>query len=113
MFNVAPTAHNYAARARYLVLGGTASRVIDLAVLTTFEVTGRLLVGHTLDAADPGEPVLVEQVIEAGTFAFDATCPSCPGRSQIGRLDDDTLLLVEHSASCVRFAALARRAGIR
>jgi len=103
-----------AGRIRWLVPGGSCRQILDFAELTSFEVTGRLLVGHTLDAADPREPVLVEQIIGPGdAFAFDATWPTCPGASQIGRLDGDTLLLVEHSPDCAHFAALARRAGIR
>ncbi len=107
---------------RLIVPGGTAARVIDLAspsaqppageVLTSIDVRGRFLIGHT-DAADPEAPILIPEgtiVPPSGAFHVDLVCRSCAARHQIGFLDDDTLAMVEHQPSCPELLALMDRA---
>ena len=92
-------------------------RVIDLAnndgpepvVILPVEVKGRFLIGHTWSITDPDEPVLVRQrdIMEPGPLTADLRCRGCSPRTQIGRLGDDTLALLEHQDGCPRLADLA------
>jgi hypothetical protein len=99
-------------------LTGTASAILDFAgpgkpvqpaVITSHEIAGKLIVGHTRSRDDPDAPIMVEAVVEAGTPSFNARCAECPARSTIGQLgtSGDTLLVIEHAADCPRLAAFA------
>src|SRR5215467_101134 len=72
-------------------------------------VTGRLIIGHTRSISDHAEPVLVREcdVLEPPPSGADLRCPGCVSRTQIGRLGQDTLALLEHQPGCTRMAELA------
>jgi hypothetical protein len=110
---------------RVEVEGGTAARVIDLAVphplggmdpeapltITEIAVTGTVATGHTSDLADPDAPILVrEDSISAapggGALYAEGRCPGCIARTTILRSPGQALLVLEHEAGCAEFAAL-------
>lgn len=102
------------------VQGGTCSAIIDLANPAepergghdpaapqsrgTLLVSGRLLrVGHTWALSDPDEPVFIDasaDVHPGGRAAADLRCTGCVARVDIGRLDGDTLAVLEHERGC-------------
>jgi hypothetical protein len=85
-------------------------------VLTTWQVMGPVLVGHTPDMDDPDAPIVVREGTAIlpgadGTGYADGRCGSCVAHMTIARGGDGTLLNIEHQAGCPVMAGLLRMAG--
>lgn len=81
--------------------------------LTTVQVTGVLLTGHTSSAEDA--PVIIDMTTALHprqAALADLECRSCAAQTTIGRLGSDTLAMVEHQPGCPVLAAIALRAGV-
>jgi hypothetical protein len=114
--------HNPARRLE--VEGGTAARVLDLAnphpgggmdpeaplVLTEWQVTGRVMTGHTASLDDPDAPVLIREAdisdYPGGALYVEGRCPGCIAKTAIFRDEGETLLVLEHRPSCRAFREL-------
>lgn len=114
------------ARPRITVTGddgqvlGSCARVIELAapmdgpppVLTAMQVPGPVIVGHTFDADDPGEPILADDrdTVLPGQVAHRETrCGGCTTRVLTGRAGSMLVLVIEHGRGCGWLAAEMRR----
>jgi hypothetical protein len=113
---------------RIPVAGGTASAVIDLAggtpgrgghdpgvpqIMTTLQVRGRLVVGHTRSLSDPDEPILIDPcaTIYPGGGTADLRCGQCVAKVDVGQLDGATLAVLGHEPGCRWLAGMLEQAG--
>jgi hypothetical protein len=81
--------------------------------LTSVQVTGVLLTGHTSGAKDAPVIIDIATALHPGQAALaDLRCRSCDAHVTIGGLDGDTLAVVEHERGCAALAAIALRAAV-
>jgi hypothetical protein len=79
-------------------------------LLTHWQVTGLVQIGHTADIEDPDAPIVVHEcpVIPGadGVASVDARCRHCVARLIIARGEDRTLLVLQHEGGCPELARL-------
>jgi hypothetical protein len=87
-------------------------------VLTAWQVTGPVMIGHTTSYDDPDAPILVREADimspRPGSAGYaEGRCTDCIARPVIARGEDQTLLVLEHEPGCPWMAGLLRQAGRR
>jgi hypothetical protein len=85
-------------------------------MITTWRVSGPVLVGHTADFHDQDAPIIVREADAVtpgpdGTGCAEGRCPRCIAQAYVARGDDGTLLVLEHEDGCPVMAGLLRQAG--
>jgi hypothetical protein len=85
-------------------------------VLTTWQVVGPVLIGHTADFNDLDAPIAVHQqpVLPGadGVGMAEGRCPACIAHPFIARGEDRTLLVLEHEPGCLALARWLRLARV-
>ena len=80
-------------------------------MITKWEVTGRVRIGHTADYSDPAEPIIFLQGDDVlpgpdGTAFTDARCPRCIGQTFLALGEAESVLVIQHRPGCREMAAL-------
>ena len=86
-------------------------------VLTTWQVTGPVRIGHTTDFHDPSAPIVVREADTVLPGPDDAgsaegRCRRCVAKPFMASGDGQTVLILEHERRCPQMAALLRQAGV-